>query len=121
MSKGRERGGGEVGGGGEKWVRERGGGAMHLQRRHERVVVLPQHPHDPLARESVVSFYAAHFHRAHQHAREAERHALGEFLALHGHFEAVAEVDVQYLAGLAVEHEVGRVAVAQPEDIPHLM
>ena len=51
--------------------------------------------------------------------REAEGHLLGELLPLHGHLEAVAEVDVQHLAGLAVQHEVAGMSVAQPQHVAH--
>ena len=53
-----------------------------------------------------------------EHAREAERNALGELVAVHGDLEAVAKVDVYDLARLALEHQVRRVAIAEPEDVP---
>jgi hypothetical protein len=43
--------------------------------------------------------------------------ALGELLAVHRSLEAVAEIDVQYLAGVSVKHQVTRVPVAQPEEV----
>ena len=61
----------------------------------------------------------AHLHSVDEHAREAKGDFLGKFLANHGHFEAVAEVDVNDLAADAVQHEVGRVAVTQPQHVPH--
>ena len=41
-------------------------------------------------------------------------------VAVQRHLEAVAEVDVQNLAREAMQHQVGGVAVAQPEHVPHL-
>ena len=38
----------------------------------------------------------------------------------HTYLEAVTEVDVEHLAGLAVQQQVGGVAVAQPQYIAHL-
>ena len=35
------------------------------------------------------------------------------------HLKAVAKVNVQQLARVAVQHEVGRVAVPQPQQVPH--
>ena len=70
-----------------------------------------------LACGAIVAFNAGHLHRIHQHAGQAEGHLFGEFLSLHGHFEAVAEVNVQYFAGLSVQHEVRRMAITQTKDI----
>ena len=39
--------------------------------------------------------------------------------AAHRHLEAVAKVDVEDLARQTVEHQVGRVAVAEAEDVAH--
>ena len=61
----------------------------------------------------------AHLHGVDEHAREAEGDFLGKFLANHGDFEAVAEVDVNDLAADAVQHEVGRVAVTQSQHVPY--
>ena len=53
-----------------------------------------------------------------EHTGESEGDRLWKLLAPHRHFEAVAKVDVQDLAREAVQHQVGGVAVAQPEDVP---
>ena len=58
-----------------------------------------------------------HLHGIDEHAREAERDALGELVAVHGDLEAVAEVDMEDLARVAVEHEVRRVPVAEAQDV----
>ena len=70
-----------------------------------------------LARRPVAAFNVADFHRKSQHACQAERHALGVFVAVHGHFEAVAKVNVDDLASDSVEHQVGWMSVAQTKDI----
>ena len=67
---------------------------------------------------SIAAFDITNFHSVCQHAGEAERHALGVFLAVHGDFETVAEINVHNLSGHAVEHEIGRVAIAQAENVP---
>ena len=54
------------------------------------------------------------------HAREPEGHLLRELLAVHGRLEAVAKVNVQQLAAVAVQHEVAGVAVPQAQQVPHL-
>jgi hypothetical protein len=38
-----------------------------------------------------------YLHGVHKHAREAEGHFFGVLAALHGHFEAVAKVNVHHL------------------------
>lgn len=76
--------------------------------------------HNVLTRDAECPLDAAHLHRADEHARQAEGHALGEAWAFHRHFEAVAKVDVHDAARRSVEHEVGRVAVAQSQNVAHL-
>ena len=77
-----------------------------------------QDAHHRLARRAEVAFDARDFHRVDKHTREAERDLLRELVAVHSNLEAVAEVDVEDLAGVAVEHEVRRVPVAEAEDVP---
>ncbi len=54
------------------------------------------------------------------HARQPEGHLLRELLAVHGRLEAVAKVDVQQLAAVAVQHQVAGVPVAQAQQVAHL-
>lgn len=88
-----------------------------LEHGHQGFLVVADDAHDGLAAELVAAVDVADFHGEGQHAREAEGDALGVFLAVHGDFEAVAEVDVDDLAGDAVEHEVAGVPVAEAEDV----
>ena len=85
--------------------------------RSHRVLVAAEHAHDALAGAAEVALEAADAHRVDEHAREAKGDLLGELVAVQRHLEAVAEVDVQDLARVAVQHQVGRVAVAEPEDV----
>ena len=45
---------------------------------------------------------------------------LRELLAVHAGLEAVAKVDVQQLAGVAVQHEVAGVPISEPQKIANL-
>ena len=67
---------------------------------------------------SITAFDITNFHGIRQHAGEAERYTLGVFLAVHGDFETVTEINVHNLSGHAVEHEIGRVAIAQTKNVP---
>mmetsp|Transcript_45217 Transcript_45217/g.141722 ORF Transcript_45217/g.141722 Transcript_45217/m.141722 type:complete len:364 (-) Transcript_45217:156-1247(-) len=88
-----------------------------LEQRHERRARVAQHDHDLLAGAAEGALDAAHLHGVDEHARESEGHLLGQLCARHGHLEAVAEVDVHNAARLLLEHDVVRVAVAEPEDV----
>lgn len=70
-----------------------------------------------LTRDAEAALNVADLHGVRQHARQAEGHPLGVLLALHGHLEAVAKVDVHNLARDSVEHQVRRVAVTQSENV----
>mmetsp|Transcript_10854 Transcript_10854/g.22568 ORF Transcript_10854/g.22568 Transcript_10854/m.22568 type:complete len:327 (-) Transcript_10854:940-1920(-) len=89
-----------------------------LQHRHHAVLVVAKHKHHLLARRPVVALHPAHPHGLHQHPRQPEGHLLGELLPVHRGLEAVAKVDVKDLARVPVQHQVGRVAVAQAQDVP---
>ena len=90
-----------------------------LEHGHERLPVLADHTHHRLARDLVAAVDVADLHGKGEHARQAERHALGIFVAVHGHLKAVAKVNVDYFPRAAVQHQVGRMSVAQAEDVAH--
>lgn len=68
---------------------------------------------------SITAFNVANFHGIRQHARQAERHALGVLLAVHGDLETVAEINVHNLARYAIKHEIRGMAIAQTENVAH--
>mmetsp|Transcript_17483 Transcript_17483/g.52433 ORF Transcript_17483/g.52433 Transcript_17483/m.52433 type:complete len:714 (+) Transcript_17483:377-2518(+) len=96
-------------------------GVVHerLQHRDDAVLVTAQHPHGFLAARAEVALNSGHLHGLYHHPRQPERHLLRELLAVHGGLEAVAEVDVQQLARVPVQHEVAGVAVAQAQQVAH--
>mmetsp|Transcript_31785 Transcript_31785/g.69550 ORF Transcript_31785/g.69550 Transcript_31785/m.69550 type:complete len:207 (-) Transcript_31785:165-785(-) len=79
--------------------------------------MLPQHTHHLLARRSERSLDRAHLHGADEHARQPERHGLRKLVAPHRHLEAVAKIDVQDLPREAVQHQVRRMPISEPEDV----
>lgn len=74
---------------------------------------------DGILRAPEVAFHPRHFHGLHHHSRQPEGHPLGELFAIHGGLKAVAKVDVQQLAAVAVQHQVAGVPVAQAQQIAH--
>jgi hypothetical protein len=72
-----------------------------------------------LARRPVAALDVANFHGIRQHPRKPKRHPLRILFAVHSDFEAVAEIDVDDFSGDAIEHEIGRVAIAETEDVAH--
>ena len=86
---------------------------------HEGFLVVADDTHDGLAGDFVGAVDVGDFHGEGEHAREAEGHALRVLVAVHGHFEAVAEVDVDDFAGYPVEHQVRGVSVAETEDVAY--
>ena len=83
-------------------------------------LVGPEHPDDVLAGGAEVALDPADLHGLDHHARQAERDLLRKLLAVHRRLEAVAEVDVQELARVAVQHEVGGVPVPEAQEVPRL-
>lgn len=73
-----------------------------------------------MGRPPEIALDAGDLHGLHHHAREAEGHFLRELLAVHAGLKAVPKVDVQQLPAVAVQHQVGGVAVPQPKQVPHL-
>lgn len=51
--------------------------------------------------------------------RRATPYTFGILVTQHGHFEAIAKVNVDELAGASLEHDVGRVPVSEAEDVAH--
>mmetsp|Transcript_13522 Transcript_13522/g.28909 ORF Transcript_13522/g.28909 Transcript_13522/m.28909 type:complete len:454 (-) Transcript_13522:2570-3931(-) len=96
-------------------------GVVHKGLKHgsHALLVLAQHTHHVLAGGAEVALYAAHLHGLDHHAGQAERDLLGELLAVHGRLKAVPKVNVQQLATIPVEHEVGGVPVPQAQDVAH--
>ena len=90
-----------------------------LEDGHEGLLVVADDAHDGLAAELVAAVDVADLHGEGEHAREPEGDPLRVLLPRHGHLEAVAEVDVDDLARDAVQHQVARVPVPEPEDVPH--
>ena len=84
---------------------------------HERFLVVADDAHDGLARELVAAVDVADLHGESEHTCKTEGHALWVLFAVHGHFEAVAEVNVNHFARDAVQHQVGWVTVAKAEDV----
>ena len=60
-----------------------------------------------------------YLHCVNEHAGEAERDFFGKLFSRHRHLEAVAEVDVHDLATDAAEHKVGRMTIAEAENVTH--
>jgi hypothetical protein len=52
-----------------------------------------------------------------KHARQSEGHFLWKLLTQDRHFEAVSKVNVHYIAGMALKHNVGRMTIAKAEDV----
>lgn len=75
---------------------------------------LQQHPHpqQPHKQQQLTT----HLHGVDEHPREAEGHLLRELVSLHGHLEAVAEVDVHHPTGHAVHHDVAAGASGQKRE-----
>jgi len=71
---------------------------MRRRRSHCRTnLVFADDAHDALACDAEGALDATDLHRVDEHPRQAEGHLLGVLLALHGHLEAVPEVDVHHL------------------------
>jgi len=71
---------------------------------HKGFFVVANDAHDCFAGELVAAIDVADFHCEGEHTRKTEGHALGVFLAVHGDFKAVTEIDVDDFAGDAVKH-----------------
>ena len=88
-----------------------------LKHCNEAVAVVPQDAHHALASRTVVALDAAHLHGVDKHSGEAEWNLLREFVSVHRHLETVAEVDVEDLSCVAIQHQVRGVPIAQPKDV----
>ena len=76
-------------------------------------------PHHRFTSTSVGPLNSRDFHGVYEHPSKAERNFFWVFFASHRYFEAVAEVDVKNLSAHAIEEQIGRVPVAQAEDVAH--
>ena len=90
-----------------------------LEHGHDAVHVVAEHAHRRLARRAEVALDAPLTSMALTSMRVSRKGTrsgnLSRWSATSKH--TVAEVDVQYLARVPVQHQVGRVAVAQAEDV----
>ena len=90
-----------------------------LEHGHDAVPVVAEHAHRRLARRAEVALGAPLTSMALTSMRVSRKGTrsgnLSRWSATSKH--TVAEVDVQYLARVPVQHQVGRVAVAQAEDV----
>ena len=68
---------------------------------------------------SEVAFNARYFHGFSEHPSQSEGDAFWELLSPHSDLEAVSEVNVHDLASVSLEHDIGRVSVAQPKNVTH--
>lgn len=81
------------------------------------LAIIAEHAHGVFRGDLEGALDAADFHGLDEHARETEWHFFGELGAVAGDLEAVAEVDVDDFARVAVEQQVGGVSVAETQDV----
>ena len=81
------------------------------------LAIIAEHAHGVFRGDLKGALDATDFHGLDQHARETEWHFFGELGAVAGDLEAVAEVDVDDFARVAVEQQVGGVPVAETQDV----
>ena len=84
---------------------------------HQRLLVVPQDPHDILTSNPEAPLDVAHLHRIRQHSSQSERHSLRILVTMHGDFEAVTKINVNDLASDTVQHQIRWMSVAKAENI----
>lgn len=60
-----------------------------------------------------------YLHGVDEHSSQPERNLLGELLSGHSNFKTVTEIDVKDLSTQTIQHQIGRMAIAETEDVTH--